>query len=359
MKWLTGFFFSFLFLFGCTTSETSSEISILWRDEQAIGILIPISPTDRIKDNHVADEVSVRLKESPHGIFGDFKIENNTIVFTPLIPFTRGFTYRIYRKEKLIGSIEIPLPDISDAPRVSAIYPSADTLPENTLKLYFTFSKPMRQGEALNHITLLKNNTDTVKNAFLNLKPELWNADGTILTLWFDPGRVKRDLQPNKRLGAPLQNAEHYTLVVSSDWKDTRGAALHLAHIKSFTTFGRDSESPKPDQWKIIPPAAETKDSLRILLNESLDYLLLRSAVLITDKHGDEIKGVIKTKEDETELIFYPEVRWPTGTYFLMVENRLEDLAGNNLERPFDRDLDLPEVQRPSGALYKRQFRIE
>ena len=40
---------------------------------------------------------------------------------------------------------------------------------------------------------------------FLDLQPELWNAEGTVLTLWLDPGRIKRDLIPNKELGIPLK----------------------------------------------------------------------------------------------------------------------------------------------------------
>ena len=82
-----------------------------------------------------------------------------------------------------------------------AIYPTQDTVPENLLKIYLQFSKPMREGQALRHIELLKNNRDTLPGVFLDLQPELWNVDRTTLTVWLDPGRIKRDLQPNGPIG--------------------------------------------------------------------------------------------------------------------------------------------------------------
>ena len=63
----------------------------------------------------------------------------------------------------------------------------------------------MQEGQALENITVIKNGKDTIPSIFLDLQPELWNKERTILTLWLDPGRIKRDLQPNKKLGLPLE----------------------------------------------------------------------------------------------------------------------------------------------------------
>ena len=38
-----------------------------------------------------------------------------------------------------------------------------------------------------------------MKSIFLELENELWNPEHTQLTLWLDPGRIKRDLIPNQR----------------------------------------------------------------------------------------------------------------------------------------------------------------
>ena len=45
-----------------------------------------------------------------------------------------------------------PKPRQGAATRIEHIYPSTDTLPANTLKLYIYFSAPMRRGEAWQHI---------------------------------------------------------------------------------------------------------------------------------------------------------------------------------------------------------------
>ena len=49
------------------------------------------------------------------------------------------------------------LPKTASAPstRVEHVYPSADVLPSNTLKLYIFFSAPMRRGAVWQHIRLL------------------------------------------------------------------------------------------------------------------------------------------------------------------------------------------------------------
>ena len=44
------------------------------------------------------------------------------------------------------------------------------------------------------------------------------------------------------------------------------------------------------------------------------------------------------------------------GTYILQIESRLEDLAGNNLDRLFDTDL--TQKQQASKNIHKRQFEI-
>src|SRR5688500_13348437 len=114
----------------------------------------------------------------------------------------------------------------------------------------------MQEGKALEHIALIKNNQDTVDKVFLNLQPELWNKDRTMLTLWLDPGRIKRDLQPNKMMGEPLQLASNYQLVIGQDWRDVDGLSLKQVYHKNFMVAQRDTLSPNPDLWKIQVPKA-------------------------------------------------------------------------------------------------------
>jgi hypothetical protein len=77
----------------------------------------------------------------------------------------------------------------------------------------------MMESRSAGFIKLVKNGTDTLHDAFLDLQPELWNEDRTVITLWLDPGRIKRDLQPNLKLGAPLQQSEKYRSLFQSNGK--------------------------------------------------------------------------------------------------------------------------------------------
>lgn len=197
----------------------------------------------------------------------------------------------------------------------------------------------MREGRSLTYITVLKNRTDTLKGVFLDLQPELWNADRTVLTLWLDPGRIKRDLQPNRRLGTPLAAGHQYQLVVDAAWPDEQGAALGNVTIKNFTAAQRDSLSPDPARWLLRVPESDRADPLHVRFGEALDYSLLPETLHILDESGKRVAGIWQLGDQETQMTFKPTQRWRIGTYRLRVDGRLEDLAGNNLNRPFDRDL--------------------
>src|SRR5207247_9868323 len=95
----------------------------------------------------------------------------------------------------------IPAPSPAEPTRVTAIYPSASTLPENQLRFYIHFSAPMAAGHAYEHVKLLKANGEVVSRAFLEIGEELWDGSGQSLTLLFDTGRVKKGLKPQEEFG--------------------------------------------------------------------------------------------------------------------------------------------------------------
>lgn len=259
---------------------------------------------------------------------------------------------------KLLSEIEIPSGNILNAPEVISVYPSSDTLPLNLLKTYITFSKPMQEGRALENIAVIKNGKDTIPSIFLDLQPELWNKERTVLTLWLDPGRVKRDLQPNKKLGSPLEQGASYQIVIKQDWRDAEGVSLSYTYHKEFVVGFRDSLSPDPNTWRIDTPKAGSKQSLKIELNEPLDYVLLKNAIRVIDNKGNVLNGVIETKGGETIFHFTPSAAWSAGDYTFEIQSRLEDLAGNNLNRLFDKDL----TKKSTGVqkeIYKRSFHIQ
>ncbi len=351
-----------LILFSCvllsSCSKRPSEITLLWVNRRATGISIPKSLTEGITDS-VEKRLVVRLlsKGKLIAMLGNCKIGNDDIVFEPLIPFTRGLQYEVLVNNHSLGKIKIPEPDPGEAPALLAIYPTQDTVPENLLKIYLHFSKPMREGQSLRHIALLKNNRDTVRNVFLDLQPELWNADRTTLTVWLDPGRIKRDLQPNKLLGPPLQEGGDYTLIVSDQWKDIQGSALVKAFHRNFAVTSRDSLSPDPQTWTIHN--RQPDHSLEVDFKSPLDYGLLSTTLHVVDEKETEVLGAWQIGDEEKKASFLPDSPWVEGSYLLQIETRLEDLAGNNLNRAFDVDVRNKTKEASKGKMVSLPFSIE
>jgi hypothetical protein len=316
------------------------EIEIVWENNKAVELIIPKKLFQVVSLDGSQPQVFLDSANAP-AILGasSIGVTSEFAAFKPLIPFTRGLRYRVTVNNKTIGTIDIPSTSPSDEAKVVAVYPTRDTIPENLLKIYIEFSKPMREGEALQHLTLIKNGKDSLQSTFLDLEPELWNNDRTILTVWLDPGRIKRGLQPNLAMGPPLIKGNKYTLIVKQDWKNQDGAELQRDFIKNFITIEYDSLSLDPDFWKIRIPNAGTLQSLNIDFKESLDYMLIRNAIHITNLTGMEVPGAINVYPGEVGFAFTPAVPWEKGDYYLLVETRLEDLAGNNLNHLFDTDI--------------------
>ena len=324
-----------LLLTACQQNK-KEEIEINWNDKKATGIIIPkslLTETDSL-----SSVVKIRLENEPGAMLGEYSETNDKVLFKPLVPLSPGLNYEIFFKESLLGKIAIPSP-VGEAAKLVAVYPSADTLPENLLKLYFQFSAPMREGEALQHISLTDSDGDTLTGTFLDLKPELWNKERTVLTVWLDPGRIKRDLVPNQELGNPLIKGKEYILTVSNHWKDIQNLPMKESHSRKFVVTTRDSKSPLLQDWKIDAPTKGTVEPLRIIMNEPLDYFLLQETLSIFNEKGIKIAGNFKIVNKETSLEFIPASPWQAGLYRLQVATYLEDLAGNNLQRPFDRDV--------------------
>lgn len=328
----------FYFFIAC--SDSDKKIVLQWEEGKATAITIPQRYLEGIPDDSIHQLVTIHLKNpaSHPAMFGIFFSGSEGATFQPLVPFTPGLQYEIRIRNKSLEQISVPLPDAKNVVEVLNIYPTQDTLPHNVLKFYISFSQPMTEGRALQHITLM-NDIDTVEGSFLDLRPELWNQDRTMLTLWLDPGRIKRDLQPNKMLGTPLNIGQRYRLIVEATWKDSRGLNLARSFSREFVVVKRDSLSPAPEKWKMQTPKAGSTDPLTVNFYESLDYALLNEAVWIADEKGDPVRGRIEIDQEERSLSFVPERHWVEGAYAFECETRLEDLAGNNLNRPFDNDL--------------------
>lgn len=342
---------------GCKKKVGWGEISVLDDNDKPVALFIPSDMLEPAGDQKLEDAVKIRLKGNNVNMLGGYQSDNYGLKFTPLIALSRGAAYEVLINGKVISVVNIPLPKASVSAAVSHIYPSADTLPENLLKIYVTFTQPMRQGVSKRYISLLNSRGDTLPDTFLNLETELWDESGKELTLWLDPGRIKKGLQPNEAKGAPLKSSHHYEVVISGQWKDLKGNALVSDFSKKFQTQGKDTESPDPVKWQLNLPAAGSRQAITISFNESLDHSLLANTIQIIHRDGQPVNGRLIVQKNETEALFYPINHWVSGIYYLKIDSKLEDLAGNNLIRLFDRDLTKPHLGKNEES-YTRQFTL-
>ena len=271
------------------------------------------------------------------GVAGRCRRDGDRVVFEPQFPLVPGLTY----DAELGGQPAIRFGlrrRATTAPTTVRIFPTSSELPENQLRLYLEFSTPMTTGMAAAHLRLLDENGQEVKGAFLQLEEELWDPGRRRLTVLFDPGRVKRGLRANVQMGAPLAAGRRYTLVVDAGWRDGTGTPIAAAK-KSFTAVSADRTMPNPEDWLVTPPRAGSIDAVAVTFSEPLDFALTRRALTVVDTDGRVVPGTVDVAENERQWRFVPFEPWTTASYSVLIDRRLEDLAGNNLTRLFDADL--------------------
>lgn len=293
-------------------------------------------------------------------IVGNWTQDADNIYFCPLIPFSKNLTYQArFPKLPYFTFKPVPLKNYT-LTKLTHIYPSVTQLPENTLKMYLHFSAPMSDGSAYNYLQLIATNGDTIEMPFLDLKPLLWNEDRTRLTLWFDPGRVKRALLRHKKLGAPLVAGKEYSLHISKNWKDVNGYSLAEGYSKKIEIIAADRRMPSPKDWTIVTaPRANTKMPIIVSFGEALDHALATKSLRVYTKKGKLVKGTITLSNQEREWAFTPLNNWQANPYRIQIKAVLEDLAGNNLNRLFDTDLDKQNEPKRDLPYYYFDFRVE
>jgi len=349
-------FFVWMFVIACNL-KGSDQIAVVWKDSIPEAVSIPLTLLNNSRERPSPEVIQVRLQGNTTAILGGLESVAGEFIFRPILPFTPGMKYEVVMREQVIGHFTIPEKARLTSPALTVIYPSGDTLPANLLKFYLQFSTAMREGEALQHIHLLDDHADTIPDVFLQLQPELWNAERTELTVWIDPGRIKRELIPNKEMGNPLVPGRRYTLSISPAWKNIHGTPLQQSVRKPFVVDERDSLPPDPLKWSILTPKAGKTGAVRIEFYESLDYFLIKEAITFLDENGNPIAGKLRVAEDQKGIDFMPTLPWQPGTCRVRVDARLEDLAGNNLNRPFDRDISI-QGSTKEKAYFERIFMI-
>ena len=282
----------------------------------------------------------VGVAEAP-SLLGVTAAVKNGLRFEPRYPLEPGMRYRVELSRPgapaVSEVVEIPALNHGVRTRVEAVYPSADQLPENLLRVYLHFSAPMSRGDAYNHISLVDQATgEAVELPFLELEQELWDPAGKRLTVLFDPGRIKRGLVPNVEAGLPLVPGRAYRLVISHEWLDAHSRPLDSDFEKRFTVAASDFASPAPPQWKIESPAAGSAEPVVVSIGEPIDHALGLRLIDVLGGGQRVVSGEAALDAHETRWSFKPSEDWQPGRYRLRVEGTLEDPSGNSVLRPFE-----------------------
>ena len=281
-------------------------------------------------------------------MLGAYSLHGTNVRFTPKFPLRPGLSYcveyfpppasEIASPARFEQVFAIPAAARGEAGKITAVYPSADVLPENQLRFYVHFSAPMSRGEAYSHLKLLKDNGEPVDLPFLEIGEELWDTSGKRLTLLIDPGRIKRGLKPREESGPVLESGRKYTLVITAGWRDESGQPLAADFTRKFAAGPPVEKAIDPKEWKVMPPAAGTRDPLAVEFPRPLDHALLERTITVSDPAGKRLGGAITIARQERCWFFRPDEPWAMGKHELVIDTALEDQAGNRIGRAFEVD---------------------
>ena len=219
--------------------------------------------------------------------------------------------------------------------------PGVPVVPANHLKFYLHFSGPMERGDVFRYLRLVEVDTGgreiaEVPEPFREV--ELWDETFTRLTLWFHPGRQKPGVNLNVEIGPILEKGGRYRLEISEKWRMESGETLTKGSTHLFSAGAFDDIQPDPGTWRI-----EAKpEGVWIYTGEELDPESLKKRISVSRDKGKELPAIRVVAESDGFWIRHGE-GWESGSYRLVVDPALEDLAGNSVARPFNLDLEKAE----------------
>ena len=308
----------------------------------------------------VGDQTSDVL--SLPAVLGSYTVGTDAVRFTPRFGFDPGRPYRVVfdpdafpagatgaRPARSLRPLDVvvaapPAEDVPSTTAVARVYPTAQRLPENLLRMYIHFSAPMGREGGADYVRLLDATGQVVEDPFLPLDLALWNQDRTRYTLLFDPGRVKQGILPNREMGRAIIEGQAYTLVIDRGWPDAADASLVESYARTFVVAPPQDGAIDPARWDLTPPTVGTRDPLVVSFPVPLDHAILRRALSVTTDKGQRVEGEIGVEAAETMRTFTPGVSWGDGEYRLTASSSLEDPAGNRIGRAF-------EVRSPDGTV--------
>ncbi len=281
--------------------------------------------------------------KTPVPVAGKWVAESGVLIFRPKYPFREGLNFQVVER-KDSGSSQIQwsfrIPKTGGiAPELIEIRPVSKQWPENLLRVYLHFNRPMARGESSKFIQIKDETGRILIQPFLELDQELWDRDGKRLTLLFDPGRVKSGLKPREEDGAILEKGHQYTIHVAKGWPDARGVAMEKPLEQTFMVGPADHEPVEPRLWTIKPPQAKASSAVEIQFHQPVDTGMAMRLISVLESGECPLDGKAEISADGLIWKFTPVVKWSPGLHFIEVDPVLEDPSGNQVGRPFERDM--------------------
>lgn len=270
---------------------------------------------------------------------GHYTLDGDSVIFDPAFELVTGQTYSVMALDGGTQSLtEFTLAPDRDviASEVVAIYPSGPQVPENTLRFYIHFATPMQPHMSADFIQLLDATGTPDTAAFMTFTQELWNEDRTRLTLLMDPGRIKRGVAQNLELGPALLEGQRHSIVVVEGWHSANGQHEAPRFEHHFTVSAPLRDLPDTDLWHVTQPAALTRDPLMIAFDRPFDHQLAQASIRVFGPDGQVLPGATTLTDFERTWCFTPDDPWPPDTIQIIVDARLEDVAGNNFRDLMD-----------------------
>ena len=279
---------------------------------------------------------------------GTFYMDQESVRFEPLFPFLKDTLYSLIVYKDTEDNLNKPfesyniqsLPNnLEPACEIVSIYPTANQIPVNQLKFYLHFSGPMTEGNSAQSITLQRTDTgEHLSNVFLH-EPELWDHEHKRLTILLDPARIKRGLQGNVQSGYPLVQDTAIMFTINESFLDAHGTRLKSSRETTYKIGPPERRLVEIKNWRYHYPNTHSLEPITVEFDRPLDHSLIQRCICIKDDSGNEVNGASQTGFEERSWQFFPQIPWSIGQYTIIVEDILEDLAGNSIKRVFDREL--------------------
>jgi hypothetical protein len=222
-----------------------------------------------------------------------------------------------------------------------AIRPATHWLPANILRFYKHFSEPAEVAFERSELQSVTAEGLLVSDAFLLLNDELWSPDGRRLTVFMEPGRIKRGMGPDPTHESALIPGRSYRLDVR-----TGGRVLS----KVFDVLPPAMEPLLETDWQVRGPPVRSRRPLKVAFDRVMDDAIVAQEVQVQGADGLRLPGVQALSDDGRRLVFHPDNRWEDAEHRLVFSRRFEDVCGNRFDEALDHLLAARQRSR-NGAL--------